>query len=92
MVPVFHYSDDENDKDLPRFHNWVIWLLDKFGNHEDVLDGLNSNFGTYGWSGSIIPLLIKKKVRKWAEVNIQSLDSEISRERNRDEYMRLQHS
>lgn len=105
MVPVFHYSDDENDKDLPRFHNWVLWLLDKFGDHEDVLDGLNSNFGTYGWSGSIIPLLIKKKVcfeklrkhkytevRKWAEVNIQSLNSEISRERNRDEYMRLQHS
>lgn len=104
MCPIFHYDSGNNSKGT-RFHDWVLWLLDEFGGIDYVLSGLHSNMGSYSWTGSIIPLLIQKKecfeqirnhknskVRKWVEACLQEIEAELSRERNREEYMRLHYT
>lgn len=102
MCPVFNNSDDRKET---VFHKWVLWLLDEFGDRDDVLSGLNSNMESYAWTGSIIPLLLQKKeafeqirnhknpkVRNWAESCLQRIEKELSGERSREEYMRLHYS
>ena len=94
MVPVFKKDGG--------FSDWVIWLLDNYGDKKDVLDGLHSNMNTYSWSGSVVPHLEELKlcmqgikehhrpeVRQWAENCIRDLDEQLKREMNREEYMRL---
>lgn len=99
MCPIFH-SDNKGKE--TRFHDWVLWLLDQFGDMDNVLSGLHANMGSFAWTGSVIPLLIHKKkcfeeiqnhknikVRKWVESCLREIEAELSRERNREEYMRL---
>ena len=97
MIPVF--------KDDHTFSDWFIWMLDEYGDQRGVLDSLHANMGTFVWSGSVIPLLLKKKeslngiknhkrveVREWAEMCIQEIDDKLKREMNREEYMRLHYN
>ena len=94
MIPIFK---DENS-----FSDWLIWMIDNYGDHKEVLDSLHANMGTFSWGGSVVPLLEHKKrcfehirehkrpeVRKWTENCLQELEDELKRERNREEYMRL---
>lgn len=94
MIPIF--KDDYN------FSDWFMWILDNYGENKEVLDSLHVNMGTFFWSGSLIPLLERKKkclvgisnhhspeVRKWVESCLHELDIELKRELNREEYMRL---
>ncbi|MBP3551968.1 MAG: metallophosphoesterase [Bacteroidaceae bacterium] len=94
MIPVF--KDDSN------FSDWFIWILNNYGEKKEVLDSLRANLGTFSWSGSLVPLLEKKKrcfvgisnhqrieVRRWVESCLHELEEELRQELNREEYMRL---
>lgn len=94
MIPVF--------KDDSKFSDWFMWMLDNYGEKKDVLCSLHMNLGTFSWSGSLVPLLEKKKkcfmgitnhqrpeVRKWVECCLHELEEDLRQELNREEYMRL---
>ena len=96
MVPVFCKAPNSG------FSDWVMWLFDNYGDKKEVLDGLHSNMNTYSWAGSVIPHLEEVKhcmqgirehqrpeVRLWANNCIHDIDEQLTRELNREEYMRL---
>ena len=75
-----------------------IALLENFGSDERVADALNSNIGTRGWSGSLVPYLETDKaalstllehsssnVRRWVKEHIAQIDRQIEYEIARDE-------
>lgn len=82
-----------------KLNEFVAILLDNFEDNENGVGGaIASNMGTRSWSGSLVPLLERDKaalkpllshhskaVSTWAMRLIASLDSEISREKVRDE-------
>ena len=105
MCPIFRYDPNKDKLEGSAFHSWVYWLLDNYGDLHSVLDGLHANMCSFGWTGSIIPLLEQRKecfekiikhqrpeVRKWAEQCIKEVDVEYTREKNREEYMRLHYN
>lgn len=105
MCPIFRYDPNKDKLEGSAFHSWVYWLLDNFGNQDAVLDGLHANMCSFAWSGSVIPLLERRKeclekiikhprveVGKWAELCIKEVDEEYTRENNREEYMRLHYN
>ena len=105
MCPIFRYDPEMDKIEGSAFHSWVYWLLDNFGNQDAVLDGLHANMCSFAWSGSVIPLLERRKeclekiikhprveVGKWAELCIKEVDEEYTRENNREEYMRLHYN
>lgn len=105
MCPIFRCDPDKDNLDGSAFHSWVYWLLDNYGDQISVLDGLHTNMYSFGWSGSVIPLLEQRKecfekiikhqrpeVRKWAEQCIKEVEVEYIREKNREEYMRLHYN
>lgn len=105
MCPIFRYDPEKDKEEGSAFHNWVYWLLDNFGTQNAVLDGLHANMCSFGWTGSIIPLLEQRKecfekikkhhrteVRKWVEQCIKEVEEEYIRENNREEFMRLHYN
>ena len=91
MLPLYNEEGD-------RFSVLVMELLRHYGDQEEVLCSLDSNLGTYSWSGSIIPLYEKQlscvsqlidhpieAVRVWARRTQSSLNEKIRRETNTDE-------
>ena len=75
-----------------------IALLVNFGSDERVADALNSNIGTRGCSGSLVPYLETDKValssllghsssnvRRWVKEHIAQIDRQIEYEMARDE-------
>ena len=60
MCPIFSHGSDDESEGI-RFDDWVLWLLDQFGDLENVLEGLHANMGSFAWTGSVIPLLLQKK-------------------------------
>ena len=97
MIPAF--------KDADHFSDWFMLMIDEYGDQQDVLDDLHANLGTFAWTGSVIPLLEKKKrcfnhikdhrrpeVRKWVELCLLDIEDELTREKNREEYMRLHYN
>jgi hypothetical protein len=74
------------------------FLLDNFGENKKVLSALSANFGSFGWTGSLVPYLQreinalevlktheKKSVREWVNSRLTYLNESIERERRRDE-------
>ena len=105
MCPIFRYNPEKDKEEGSAFHDWVIWLLDNFGDQKDVLDGLHSNMCSFFWSGSVLPVLAQRReslekiakhkraeVRNWAELCLKEVDAEYTRENNREEYERLHYS
>ena len=110
MLPVFTPAEPKTTGMQPsvrveRFSDLFLWILDKYGNKVNVLDGLHTNLNSYSWTGSLIPLIngkircfeqIKEHenplVRAWVEQCLDELRREYSSERNREEYMRLHYS
>ena len=84
------------------FSDYVIGLLDKFGDNNDVLRALGSNMGSFSCMGSLVPLYQKQydafmkisphhnpNVERWIQINIEQLKRDIKNERDRDEEIRL---
>lgn len=74
------------------------FLIDEFGNDEDVLRGLSSNMGSFSWRGSLVPFYKaqldamqtiqhhpNKIVRNWAAGQVEYLETQINRQKGRDE-------
>lgn len=93
LLPIFDY----NNTDYSKWHPVALRLIDDYGDIDEVRSHLNSNMGTYSWTGSVVPLLESKKilfnqmtnhkiesVREWANSHISYLDKDIEREKNKD--------
>ncbi|MDH5922810.1 alpha/beta hydrolase [Vibrio splendidus] len=76
----------------------LVALLESFGSNPIVTDELRANFGTRGWSGSLVPYLNKDKlalapllehenrnVRGWAKEFIAHINQRIDNESIQDE-------
>ena len=85
-----------------QWHPVAKMLLDYFGDYDETLSELSANWGTFSWSGSIIPYyeqqlaLIKQlsdhplaSVRKWLAQNAEWAQQRIAFERKREEEGRL---
>lgn len=95
ICPIF---ENENNSEGV-FSEWVILLLDKYGENKEVRTNLDLNMGCFMWSGSVIPLFDKKikcfeslinhakpEVREWAESNIRQLKAERMDELIREDF------
>jgi hypothetical protein len=100
--PVF--ADADEDGNVQTFHPFAIWLLEKYGDQDNVIDEFSANMGTFHWSGSSVPLFeaqkrcindllqnrqICEKVRKWAKKRLEVAISDTDREQQNDAYMRM---
>jgi hypothetical protein len=87
-------ESDEKYKISPR----AQFLIDNFGDNENVLSALSANLSSFGWSGSLVPYLQKEitaikglkdhknnNVRNWINRRLDYLFSMIERETCRDE-------
>ncbi len=87
-------EDNDGYKISPR----AQFLLDNFGDNEQVLSTLSANLSSFGWSGSLVPYLQKElaalqifkshknsNVRSWANRRLDYLAKMIERETRRDE-------
>ena len=101
MAPVFQYEDGKM-VDLSEF---LRWMIETYGDKEEVVSGISSNMNTLSWTGSTIPLhedIIKvlepyqghrfKPVRDWAEREINYLRNDIDREKSQEDYMRMHYN
>lgn len=75
------------DCELPEF---AVKLVENYGDHQNVLDNLCCNMGSFSWTGSVVPLYEaqreslrvleksqKANVRAWATKMIAYYDSQI---------------
>ena len=102
MAPVFKY--DETSK-IVSFSDFLIWVIDKYGEQRNTLSGISSNMQTMSWTGSPIPLyndMIRvltpyishryHTVQQWAKQEIEQLQEQIAREKSQDDYMRMHYT
>lgn len=102
MAPVFKY--DETSK-IVSFSDFLIWVIDKYGEQRNTLSGISSNMQTMSWTGSPIPLyndMIRVltpyishhnlAVQQWAKQEIEQLEEQIAREKSQDDYMRMHYT
>lgn len=74
------------------------FLIDNFGDNENVLSALSANLSSFSWSGSLVPYLQKEvaaieglkehkniHVRNWVNKRLDYLSKMIERETRRDE-------
>ena len=100
MCPVYEYEE----QGPVGFSKFFLWLCDNYGDNEEMLREFGANMGTLSWSGVggfsnyiahqkkfIEPLLSHPNVtvRKWAEMLSKSIDDDVKRERDREEYSRM---
>lgn len=101
MCPVYEYEKEQGSVVLSKF---FLWLCDNYGDNEEMLREFGANMGTLSWSGVggfsnyiahqkkfIEPLLSHPNitVRKWAEMQCRSIDDDVKRERDKEEYSRM---
>jgi hypothetical protein len=73
------------------------FLLDAFGSSTKVLNSLDANFGTFSWSGSLVPYFERQRdvllpyldhanqtVRSWVAGRLDYINRTISDEKSRD--------
>lgn len=102
MAPVFNYGENGVKTDLSDFLKWII---EEYGEREDVLSCISSNMGTMSWEGSTIPLLRDMiqylqpytlhrypTVRQWAQDRIALTQKDIEREQSEEDYMRMHYN
>ena len=74
------------------------YLIDNYGDNEEILVALSRNMSSFGWTWSVVPYYEKEikaltefqshksvNVREWADRRIRYLDDSIKAERIRDE-------
>ena len=101
LMPVY----DGDIWNCDSFSEIMLWIIDNFGTQKLVLDGIHANIHTFGWTGSVIGLMKHHKrcmekllnhktfeVRNWASMCIKEFDSEIQREVQQEDYMRLHYN
>ena len=101
MMPIY----DRDIWNCDSFSDIMLWLLDNYGTQKMVLDGIHANIHSFGWTGSVIGLFMHHKmcmeklinhkyleVRNWASMCIKEFDSEIQRETQKEDYMRLHYN
>lgn len=94
LTPIFAEGKNEQN---PLWHPVARLIIDKYGMYDDVLSELNSNIGTFSWSGSLIPYLKMEmklmeeiqahpiqQVADWAKSQILYLQRRMNYERDRD--------
>ena len=95
-VPVLATSEvAANERPL---HPMMAWLIDEFGDREDVQLAIERNIHTFGWSGSMTtyyepyrrPLTAllqhkKPKVRRWARATLRYVENLLNEVRRQDE-------
>ncbi len=87
----------------PAFHPLVMWLLNEFGDRDDVLRCLVQNMHTFGWSGSCTtyyalyeqPLRSLSEhpigpVRRWAQVTLTQMRKQIDSAKMEDDEQEAQ--
>lgn len=92
------------NKDGSQLHPLILKLIDRYGNHQEILDEVGYNIGTYSGVGSRIPYLRKQihaltplkenhfnEVRNWATSLINSLTNEIKKEQLNEEEFKALH-
>ena len=97
MAPCF-----DNEENM--FNKWIIWILDNFGEQEDVRDSISSNLGSFSWTGDISPyyernikcfepLLShhKPEVREWAQRCINEVKKLLDIEKNKENFMKIRY-
>ena len=95
VVPVL--EPDQADTEDQSFRPVMTWLLDEFGERDDVQQAVGSNIHTFGWYGSMAthftlfekPLAKlqshpKIKLRLWAGRMLRELRNSIDNARNQD--------
>ena len=100
-VPVL--ATQAVDTTEPTLHPMMAWLLDEFGDRDDVQQSIESNIHTFSWSGSMTtyyesyrqPLANllqhrKSKVRRWARTMLRQLENRLDEVRRQDEEMEAQ--
>jgi hypothetical protein len=98
LVPIY----SNNNHDYSQWNPISKQLIDEFGDDKEMLNELDSNIGSFSWTGSLVPLLQAKiklfeslvnhpivNVKDWANKNLQYIDKEIKNEINRDAEMFL---
>ena len=98
MVPCFDQQNGE------QFSNWVIWLLDNFGEQKDVRSSISGNLGSFSWTGNVSPyyernikcfekLLNHKlpEVRDWAQQRIKEENKLLEMEKVNEDFMSLRY-
>lgn len=98
MCPVCNFSEDETQME---FSDFFIWLLNNYGNNEEVLQSLSSNFGTYSYTGvgsmkgyymnrqnMFKPLFLHEnpKVVDWAKNMYKTEEQEVNYQQMMDDY------
>lgn len=91
-INIFDIRDD-----LQSPSELFVLLLENFGGDKHVASALNSNMGSRGWSGSLVPYLEADKlaltpllrhkngdVKKWVKGHIASINSQIAHESSMD--------
>lgn len=93
MCPVFAGDND----DYANWSPYTLKLINKYGKNTKMLDALNANMNSFGWTGSTVPyyrslitLLSQlknhqfKEVKSWAKKEIENLERSIKNETIRD--------
>lgn len=101
MLPIY----DRDIWECDSFSDIMIWILDNYGTQKMVLNGIHANIHSFGWTGSVIGLFKHHKmcmekllnhksleVRNWASMRIKEFDSEIQRETQQEDYIRLHYN
>ncbi|MCM8921563.1 MAG: hypothetical protein LC540_16120 [Candidatus Thiodiazotropha sp.] len=97
MAPKFVASATEvyeSDNDGYRLSQRAKFLIDEYGDSDEILGALSANMGSFGWTGSVVPHyqaevlalqpLLKHKrtnVRQWAERRTRYLNDRIEQEK-----------
>lgn len=102
MVPCFEVDADGNG--TKQFSNWIIWLLDNFGEQKDVRDCISSNLGSFSWTGAISPYYernikcfeqllnhSKPEVREWAQSCIDDDRKLLDMEKEKENFMKIRY-
>ena len=97
ITPIFVRTESSM-----RWHPVARMLLDNFGEDKEMLSELSANWGTFSWSGSLIPYYEQQlaliqpladhllpSVREWQAQNAQWVQQRIAVERKREEEERL---
>ena len=98
MVPVFLKPIDKVDSYSPLF----LWLLENYGDCEEVRSGLHANLYSFSWSGSVLPLFEahkrclqhippspKEVINQWVTNCINELNERIKKEKEHNDFMRM---
>lgn len=101
--PIFDNADSDTGV-ISSFHSFVIWLIENYGNQEQVLNEFHANLNTFSWTGSSMPLIEDRRrcfknlkqnknlpgnVYSWIDLCLKENLNDYKREEQHEAYMRL---